>query len=59
MVPDCKCKCSGELEFKTIEFASKWFDFHYLCKKCGQTVIHSKVPTRKGYIVVHVHNLGA
>jgi hypothetical protein len=58
MNADCLCKCSGILKFKKVEFAPQWFDFHYVCKKCGQTVIHSKVPTPYGYVVVHVHNLG-
>jgi hypothetical protein len=58
MNPDCRCICSGVLEFKKIEFAPKWFDFHYLCLKCGQTVIHSKIPTPLGYITVRVQNLG-
>ena len=59
MDADCKCKCSGELVFMRIEPGKQWFDFYYMCKNCTQTVVHSKIPTRHGYVVVHVHNLGA
>lgn len=62
MNPDDLCKCSGILQFKEFGFGRKvkdchCIDFIFVCSKCGQTVIHSRVPTLHGYITVQVQNL--
>lgn len=57
-----RCKCSGELDIKEIK-AGKFkgyncLEFVFICRKCGQTVIHSRIPTRHGYVTLQVQNLG-